>query len=85
MTEEKIFEGRVKHCNSRGFGFIETKKQIDFYFHQSVYNGNWKELLRRFVADEIIIVEFNNDPSATEGPKAMNVSFKESLTRSPER
>lgn len=82
MTDNKIFEGRVKYCNSRGFGFIETKKQIDFYFHQSVYEGNWKELLRLFVADEIIIVEFHNDPSATEGPKAMNVKFKECLSRS---
>lgn len=76
VTKDQILEGRVKYCNSAGFGFIETKEKIDFYFHYTVFLDNWKVLLRRFVSREIIIVEFKNDLSATEGPKAKDVKFK---------
>lgn len=81
MNNEKEIEGRVKYCNSRGFGFIGTKQQIDFYFHQSEYVNDWKELLRMFVSGGIIIVTFNNDPSGKEGPKAKNIRFKEMMEK----
>lgn len=74
-----ILEGQVKHCNSKGFGFIGTKQQIDFYFHHTAFQDNWKELLRKFVSGEIVIVEFENDPTGTEGPKAKNVKIKDSI------
>lgn len=82
MIEDKteLLEGHVKHCNSKGFGFIGTRKQIDFYFHHTAFVDNWKELLRRFVTNEVVIVEFENDPTGNEGPKAKNVRFKTSYS-----
>lgn len=72
-------EGRVKCCNSRGYGFIETDQKIDFYFHSTQFKGDWKDLLKRFVCNEIIIVEFDNDKNAPEGPRALNVSIKDAI------
>lgn len=75
----KILEGRITHVNSNGFGFIQTDRKIDFFFHHTQFRGNWKILLRRFVNDEIVIVQFISDPEATEGPRAIDVVFKDSL------
>lgn len=80
MADEKTWEGRVKHCNSQGYGFISTTKRIDFYFHCTKYKGDWKELLRRFASDEIILVEFENDLDATAGPRAKNVRIKTTIS-----
>lgn len=66
-------DGKVKKVNSSGYGFIETAKDIDFFFHHSSYQGDWKLLLKRYVSDEIILVEFDNDPEAPSGPRAINV------------
>lgn len=74
----KIFEGRVKNVNSKGFGFIETDKQIDFFFHFTQYKDDWKKLLKMFVCGDEILVEFDNDPDAPEGPRALNVRLKKS-------
>lgn len=71
-------DGRVKYCCSNGYGFIETAQRIDYYFHHSQFNGNWKHLLRRYVSDEMLIVEFENDPEGTDGPRAKNVKLKDS-------
>lgn len=68
--------GRIKTCNSQGFGFIETDKKIDFYFHHTEYKGDWKILLKKYVSDESIIVEFDNDPNGPSGPRAKNVRIK---------
>lgn len=65
--------GRIKNMNSKGFGFIETDKQIDFFFHHSQYQGDWKRLLQKFVTGEQIMVTFENDKDAPEGPRALNV------------
>ena len=65
--------GKIKTCNSKGFGFIETDKNIDFYFHHTEFKGDWKILLKRYVSDETITVEFDNDPMGPSGPRAKNV------------
>lgn len=72
-------EGRIKRVLSKGYGFIETDAGIDFYFHHTAYKGNYKDLLKRFVSDEIIIVSFDNDPTGPDGPRAVNVEIKQSL------
>ena len=72
-------QGRVKHCNSKGYGFIETDQMIDFYFHHTEYKGDWKVLLRKYVAEEVINVEFENDTNAPSGPRALNVRIKDIL------
>jgi cold shock CspA family protein len=72
-------EGRVKNVVSAGYGFIDTKKHIDFFFHHTEFKGDWKNLLKKFVCGDIIIVEFDNDPDARQGPKALNVRIKDSL------
>lgn len=73
-------EGRIKNVVSAGYGFIETRKHIDFFFHHSQFKGNWKDLLKKFVCGEVIVVEFENDPAAPEGPRALNVNIKDHLS-----
>lgn len=65
--------GKIKYCNSYGYGFIDTPNKIDFWFHHTAYNGDWKDLLRRYVGGEKIEVEFDNDTTATRGPRAINI------------
>lgn len=70
--------GKIKTINSRGFGFITTGKvgnEIDFFFHYTAFNGQWKKLVAQFVANpsKELPVEFDIDPSATEAPRAVNV------------
>lgn len=71
--------GRVKRCNSKGYGFIETDDDIDFYFHYTQYKGDWKILLKKYVSDEVITVEFDNDPEAPSGPRAKNIRLVENV------
>jgi cold shock CspA family protein len=69
--------GKVKAANSRGFGFIETSSGIDFFFHYSELRGiTWKQLLTKFVNNEEIFVEFDNNPVAKNGPQALNVRIR---------
>jgi len=72
-------EGRIKYANSKGFGFIETEKQIDFYFHHTQFKGDWKAMLGKFVKGEQIIVKFDLDMSAEE-PRALDVNVIDRLT-----
>lgn len=72
-----MFVGRLKNANSRGFGFIETEKKIDFFFHHSQYKGEWKDLLQKHVSGYVIVLEFENDLEANDGPRAINVRIKE--------
>lgn len=72
-------EGRIRVVNSAGYGFIETPKKIDFFFHHTSYRGDWKALLSRFVKDEILIVDFEIDMTAVDGPRALNVTVKDSI------
>jgi cold shock CspA family protein len=65
--------GRVKIVTSRGFGFIETRIQIDFFFHYTQWDGNWKDLLLRYVNGEKIYVEFENNRESKSGPQALRV------------
>jgi cold shock CspA family protein len=69
-------EGRVKTVNSKGFGFIETAKDIDFFFHHSDYNGKWKELLGHNIAEREVYVIFDVDKESRE-PRAINVKLLE--------
>lgn len=68
-------EGKIKMIASRGFGFIETKEKIDFFFHHSAFNGDWKELVAQYVNNKNsgIPVTFDNDETAKSGPRAINV------------
>lgn len=75
----KILEGRIKGANSQGYGFIETKERIDFFFHHTQFLGDWKQLLKRYVSGELIIVQFENDDAAPSGPRALKVQYKDSL------
>ena len=72
-------EGRIKHANSQGYGFISTEMRVDFYFHHTQYKGDWKKLLQKHVSGEMLIVEFENDPNAPSGPRALNVILKGSV------
>jgi len=65
--------GTIKNVNSRGYGFIETPMKVDFYFHHTQFQGSWKILLARFVNQEKTDVSFDNDPTAKDGPRALNV------------
>lgn len=70
-------DGKIKVINSSGYGFISTKNKIDYFFHHSSYPGDWKALLSRFLRNEELLVEFENDPSANDGPRAINVKLQE--------
>ena len=65
-------EGKVKLANSQGFGFIETDMGIDFFFHHTKFQGNWKELLGCMVKGKVVNVTFDVDDTAVE-PRAINV------------
>ena len=84
LKRTKMPEGRVKHANSRGFGFIETDDQIDFYFHYSnFHNGNkdaWKRMLGCYVKEEPVKVSFDVDKTANE-PRAINVTVHNGETK----
>lgn len=69
--------GRVKTVNPRGFGFIIDGRDIDFYFHFTEFNQDWKVLLAHFVAGRVVIVNFEVDITATNSPRAKCVSVKE--------
>lgn len=73
VKEENTMKGKVKKVNSRGFGFIETELEIDFFFHYTQFHGDWKQLLQKYVNGEVIQVEFDNNPDSTDGPQAVNV------------
>lgn len=73
-------EGKIKVMNSSGYGFISTKNKIDFFFHHSSFDGDWKALLSRYLRDEEILVQFDNDTTANDGPRAINVRLKEGDT-----
>jgi len=69
--------GKVKVVNSRGYGFIETDSKIDYFFHHTQFHGDWKKLVAQYVKDLTpIVVEFENDPIATDGPRAINIKVK---------
>lgn len=74
-----MLEGRIKKMTSRGFGFIETAEEIDFFMHYQDYNGDWKSLLSKYVTGEIITVSFEVDTDGTKGPKAKNIKLISSL------
>lgn len=83
ITEEELctlmdakLEGKITHVNSNGFGFIRTKNNIDFFLHHSNFKGDWKKLILKFVNNEEIIVLFDSDPAATDGPRAINAEVK---------
>jgi len=66
--------GQVKVVTSRGYGFIETREHIDFFFHFTQWSGgNWKQLLQRYILGEMIHVTFEPDKESKNGPKALNV------------
>jgi cold shock CspA family protein len=66
-------KGTIYSVNSKGYGFIHTSLNIDFFFHHSAYKSNWKDLLKRFINKEPLECFFDNDPSAPDGPRALNV------------
>lgn len=65
--------GRIKKMSSRGFGFIETEEDIDFFFHYKDYDGDWKELLSKYVTGHVLQVSFNVDKNSGKGPKAQEI------------
>lgn len=73
-------QGRVKEMKSRGYGFIETPEEIDFFMHYKDYVGNWKQLLARFVAGDIITVSFDIATNNPQGPRAVNIKLVSCLT-----
>lgn len=70
-------QGTIKIVKSKGFGFIETKEDIDFFFHHSEYQGDFKELVKMYVCqgDKKLSVTFDNDMTAPTGPRAVKVTF----------
>lgn len=69
-------EGRLKRANSKGYGFIETDKKIDFFFHASEFDGNWLELLSYYVQGKTVAMKFDVDPTTSkQGPRALKVSI----------
>lgn len=67
--------GTVKVVNSNGYGFITAQGGIDFFFHYKDFYGDWKKLTLDFVRQgaKKIEVQFENDNTATDGPRAINV------------
>lgn len=71
-------EGKLKRATSKGFGFIETDKKVDFFFHMSQYDGSWMELLSWYAQDKVVTLTFDVDMTTTkEGPRALNVRVVE--------
>ena len=71
--------GRIKKMTSRGFGFIETDEEIDFFFHYKDYKGDWKELLSKYVTAHILTVSFEVDAESQKGPKAQEIRLISAL------
>jgi cold shock CspA family protein len=68
--------GRVKMAASSGFGFIETAKKVDFFFHHSqLQDFSWKKLVAEHALGRTVIVEFDVDPVSDDGPRALNVKI----------
>lgn len=71
-------EGILKKVVSEGYGFI-VYKRIDYWFHQTAYKGDFKNLLALFVNNEgtgsPIHVNFDIDKAATRSPRAVNVEI----------
>lgn len=72
-------QGRIKKMTSRGFGFIDTAEEIDFFFHYKDYDGDWKMLLTKYAIGTIITVSFEVDTESDKGPKARDVKVISSL------
>lgn len=75
--ELTIMQGKIKAVTSKGFGFIETDKHIDYFFHHSQFAGDWKKLVLLMSKSEDIKVDcqFESDPTAIDGPRAINVKL----------
>jgi len=71
--------GKIKKVVSQGYGFISTSQGIDFFFHHTAFQGDWKNLLTRFVVigTDRLGVEFDVDTQAPSGPRAINVRLNE--------
>jgi len=65
--------GQIKSVKSKGFGWIATQIGIDFFFHQSAYQGDFKTLLRDYALGQKPKVMFDMDESSDRGPRALNV------------
>lgn len=72
-----MLQGKIKIVNSRGFGFIETPGGIDYFFHYSQFRGDWRKLVMSWVKNNLIPVTFENDETATDGLRAINVKLIE--------
>lgn len=69
--------GTIKKMTSRGFGFIETASEIDYFFHYTDYDGDWKALLGKFAKGVLIYVTFEIDQENHQGPRATRVVVTE--------
>lgn len=65
--------GQIKSVKSNGVGWIRTQIGIDFFFHQSAYNGDFKMLLRDYALGQRPKVQFEMDEASDRGPRALNV------------
>lgn len=65
--------GKIKTVKSKGFGFIETNLGIDFFFHSSEFQGDFKELLRNVALGMKPEVTFEQDEKSDQGPRALKV------------
>lgn len=70
-----MITGKIKSVKSKGFGFIETPMGIDFFFHQSNFTGDFKDLLKVFALGDKPKVQFDQDESSDKGPRAVNISI----------
>lgn len=53
------------------FGFIRSDLGIDYFFHETGYNGHWDDLVAD-MKDKSIEVEFE-ETNGVKGPRAENV------------
>ena len=70
-------KGYIKSVKSAGYGFI-VYRGIDFYFHKTAFNGDWKKLTAEFAstpAEKKIEVEFEVDAEHKDAPKAKSVKL----------
>lgn len=69
-------KGKIVRLKSdKWFGFIraESRKEEDYFFHKSCFNGHWDDLVEDFDNGAAIEVEFEVVPS-DKGPRAENVT-----------